>query len=383
MRGRDTTKPATPLFQDCRSPVNRTLSVYLDLVRFVAALLVFMNHAQHPELNGAWLQALGAYGREAVMIFFVLSGYVIAHVSATKERDARDYAISRLARLYSVVLPALVLTVIADQIGRALDPALYAGDWYVDSHPVPRFLANLLFVNEYWNQSVRAFSNGPFWSMSYEASYYVIFGLWVYSAPRWRAILVPLALLAVGPKIVLLFPVWLLGVGVYRLNERWTAPPVLAWLLFVGSFIAFFALAELHFAKWSLELSVRWLGKEIVMDSLHYSKFFLNGYVVGLLVAANFIGVNGLRDVFAGVCAVLERPVRAAAGLTFSIYLFHYPLLHLFRAITASSVLICALTLAAIALLGTYTEQRKSAYKDFFSTLSLVFGASLATRRRS
>ena len=88
--------------------MNPNLSLYLDLTRFTAALLVFSNHAQLPELNGEWLTPLGAFGREAVIIFFVLSGYVIAFVAATKERSGLEYAVSQLARLYSVVLPALL-----------------------------------------------------------------------------------------------------------------------------------------------------------------------------------------------------------------------------------------------------------------------------------
>lgn len=56
-------------------------------------------------------------GVQAVDAFFVLSGFVIAHVSAVKERDARTYFISRAARIYSVAIPAIILTSILDAIG--------------------------------------------------------------------------------------------------------------------------------------------------------------------------------------------------------------------------------------------------------------------------
>ncbi len=363
--------------------MNRSLSLYLDLVRFLAAMLVFFNHAQLPELNGEWLSGVGAFGREAVMIFFVLSGYVIAHVAATKEASGFDFSVSRLARLYSVVVPALLLTVIADRIGLWLAPTLYQGGWYIDSHPVPRLMASLLFVNEVWFESVRPFSNGPFWSMGYEASYYLIFGLWTYLDPKYRLWAVLLVLAIVGPKIALLFPIWLLGVGVYRLNQRWTASPAIAWLLFVGSFAAFITLNVLRFANYTLDLSVAWFGHDLVMEQLHYSKFFLSGYLVGLLVAANFIGVNGIADSIGRVLKPLKSPIQFAAGLTFSIYLFHYPLLHMFRAMTKSSVLLCCLSLLTIVVLGVYTEQRKHLYKRFFFNLITLSSARLATWRNA
>ena len=45
-----------------------------------------------------------------MIVFFVLSGYVIAHVLATRERTLFEYFASRFSKLYSVVVPALILT---------------------------------------------------------------------------------------------------------------------------------------------------------------------------------------------------------------------------------------------------------------------------------
>ena len=75
----------------------RPFSVYLDLVRFTAACLVYLWHA-----NQRWLVEpvlpMSGYGHSAVVVFFVLSGYVIAYITATKERDWATYAASRLSR---------------------------------------------------------------------------------------------------------------------------------------------------------------------------------------------------------------------------------------------------------------------------------------------
>ncbi len=65
-------------------------SVYLDLVRFGAALLVFLEHAR---LSGlvASVPGMDHLAGEAVAIFFVLSGYIIASTTSA-ERGWRAFA---------------------------------------------------------------------------------------------------------------------------------------------------------------------------------------------------------------------------------------------------------------------------------------------------
>src|ERR1700728_1064570 len=98
--------------------MKKGLSLYLDLIRFSAALVVFIEHFRertkhtfsrlwndHPFLS----THLFSYSQTAVIVFFVLSGFVIAHVLATRERTPLEFAASRFGRLYSVVVPTLIL----------------------------------------------------------------------------------------------------------------------------------------------------------------------------------------------------------------------------------------------------------------------------------
>jgi peptidoglycan/LPS O-acetylase OafA/YrhL len=59
---------------------------------------------------------LGGLGAEAVDVFFVLSGFVIGYATDSRERTPLTYAINRLARIYSVAIPALAATFILDGI---------------------------------------------------------------------------------------------------------------------------------------------------------------------------------------------------------------------------------------------------------------------------
>ena len=91
--------------------MNRAFSIYLDLVRFVAAVLVYLWHSNQKAIVDGPVFA-GGYGPSAVIVFFVLSGFVIAYVVETKERDWRRYLAGRGARIYSVVVPVVVLTLL-------------------------------------------------------------------------------------------------------------------------------------------------------------------------------------------------------------------------------------------------------------------------------
>lgn len=87
-------------------------SVFLDLCRLMAALIVvyghgmdffFPNHNKAPHL-------LYNIAHLAVVIFFVLSGYVIGFTTNSNNRGVFKYSVARLSRLTSIVIPALLFT---------------------------------------------------------------------------------------------------------------------------------------------------------------------------------------------------------------------------------------------------------------------------------
>jgi peptidoglycan/LPS O-acetylase OafA/YrhL len=87
--------------------MNRELSLYLDICRFCAAAMVFLGHVSDHQWSGGFLWQIGGFGEDAVAVFFVLSGFVIGYVSDARENAASSYTASRLARLWSVAVPAL------------------------------------------------------------------------------------------------------------------------------------------------------------------------------------------------------------------------------------------------------------------------------------
>jgi peptidoglycan/LPS O-acetylase OafA/YrhL len=87
--------PAAPLSR----PLSRPFSLYLDCCRFLAAVLDVISHfAPYGVIAAAphhwWLRL----GRESVIVFFVLSGFVIAYTAERKNTSLRGYCVARSPR---------------------------------------------------------------------------------------------------------------------------------------------------------------------------------------------------------------------------------------------------------------------------------------------
>ncbi|MGW8389825.1 acyltransferase family protein [Pseudoduganella sp. HUAS MS19] len=352
----------------------RSFSLYLDLLRLLAALTVMLAHAASTKTLAMPLLP-NSVGHNAVVVFFLLSGYVIAFVADGKEGTAREFWISRLARIYSVALPAMLLAPLADQVGLALNPQHYAGGLTTHDYPALRMAASLLFANELWLVSIMPFSNSAYWSLCYEMSYYLLFSLWCFGSGRRRWLWLGLAALAIGPKILLLGPVWALGVLVYRWQGGYQLSAAMGWACWMASLAGlagfqYYDLGE-QLAHWSAQL----LGAEL-HRLLHFSKHFLGDYVLALLIALNFLGFRRIAARFDPVFNACAAAIRKAASYTFSIYLFHLPLVLLFEILLAGMgkgyaylAAVLAATLLAVVLLGSVTEQQKDRLRRWLAQL--------------
>lgn len=345
--------------------MNKSFSVYLDLIRFAAAFLVYQSHSNLRWLSTEILPARNL-GHSAVVVFFVLSGYVIAYVAEVKEKHWTEYAAGRLSRVYSVVVPAIFATLVLDSVGRYFNPDLY-------SYPFDQFIlrttASLLLLNEWWFVAITSFSNVPFWSICYEGWYYVAFGLLIF-LPRHLGLLAVL-LLAVflGPKILLLAPLWGLGVLLYKMSSQRTLSMRFSWLLVILSWIGiglFFAVdAPGAWSRYFIDL----VGKKWYTE-LNFSKFFGGDYILGLLIFVNFFGMQRVSGYFSFVLHFVEKPVQMVAKYTFSLYLFHQPLLLFWGAVLPGDPLGSAywwrttiLVMASVVVVGHITENQRHLLK--------------------
>jgi peptidoglycan/LPS O-acetylase OafA/YrhL len=146
-------------------------SLLLDIVRFAAALMVVFGHISQGFFSQD-TKDLTTYAIDAVSVFFVLSGFVIRYISRTRVGNLQNYAIDRVSRIYSVVLPTLLLTLLLDAISYSANPGFYSKHWGQGlHHPVVGLVSNMLLLSQAWFQDISPLSNSPFWSLGYECVY--------------------------------------------------------------------------------------------------------------------------------------------------------------------------------------------------------------------
>lgn len=174
--------------------------LHLDAIRGAAAVAVVVGHIRgfvmvdysEAPLRGIATSAVylvTGLGHEAVIAFFALSGFLVGGSALQSiwrgTWSATDYIVARISRLWTVVIPALILTWCLDQIGRYFFGfAGYDGAYWtiLSSGPKPdvpvsldglTFFGNMLFLQTIAVPVLG--TNGPLWSLANEFWYYVIF----------------------------------------------------------------------------------------------------------------------------------------------------------------------------------------------------------------
>lgn len=350
--------------------MNKGVSVYLDLLRIVAAFAVLLGHAQGYILP-IMPKIIASHSEEGVAIFFVLSGFVIRFVSIEKERDWQTYAFARFCRLFSVIPIALAATFVADRIGLALAPSYYEGiPWYGADY-IDALVRSLTFTNEIWAQSSTFGSNHAYWSMGFEVQYYILFALVMFLPRRWAVLAALVWALVVGPTIAIYLSLWLMGVATFEI-VRAGMPAAggkggrLVGFAMFGASLVLYAVVKFGFRDLKVPMT-EFRDIPSLMQSCAY-------YVaVALAVVFNILGANRMlegRDVFSDR---VVTAIRWIAGGTFTLYLVHQPLLTLTRAAMpdyADHPLLAGGAVIAIVavcyLLAELGERRKHLYKKAF-----------------
>lgn len=343
-----------------QTPIAEDFSVYLDLLRVAAAYFVLLFHMKNHQMGPDWLlRLIPDHGHDAVILFFVLSGYVIAAATERKKtRGAREYFLDRASRVYSVALPALILSAV---LAIFFQPLLKPLAPYTASELVVTTVANLFFLGQSWSWKALVFFNQPYWSLCYEVMYYVGFGVFTFTAGRARWLGLLFVALLSGPKVLLLLPCWLLGVLAYKQRNRFPLKAGQAFIVaFVFPVLALYALHRLSFGPFVRMLTHDLWGELGI--NLERSSDFLIDYVTAILVASNLYGARYINISFLRQWRV---GVAEAASFSFTLYLIHFPLIFLAINILGAnadgkSFLVGAVGIPAICyLLSKVTEQKR------------------------
>ena len=296
----------------------------LDGIRGLGALFVVMNHVflrafpgypvDHAPFWAGWF----IYGRFAVVVFIVLSGFSLA-LSPARHGWRLD-GVSRFAeRRVRRILPAY---------WAALAFSLVVA-WLVvpqPGHGVPD--ATSVFVNGLLVQNIDGAPspNAAFWSMAVEAQLYLLFPLLLLTARRWSAITMAAIVVTVVTAV------GIVGPHIPRLDTFVIqSPPDLAALFAVGILSAGVVGAGLARRSWPwgwlalaaavpVLATIWWQGSVWTLDHLYWVDMALGPAIACLLVAL----ATGRP---AALLRLLDsRPIHSLGLSSYSLYLTHAPI---------------------------------------------------------
>lgn len=263
--------------------VRPSFDIRLEGLRGLAALTVVLGHiivikqALDPHYQPTGVFSFQAPGHLSVLIFFVLSGYVIG--ISTKKPLTKEtiglYLKKRLVRIWPIYIISLILAVL-------LSPPL----------PLVTIVSNLLFLQILWKPVIA--TNAPLWSLHYEMLFYLLF--------------IPVSVFQLRPLYVCIGS-FLGGLG-FLLFSNWSGAPLLTSYLF-------------GFSLWSLGLVLVGLSRH---NAVHYSNSQL---VSAFLLFFSLEKTNQLQTVFNKIYQLapsirwtyadsIEWPKRAIALVDFS-----------------------------------------------------------------
>jgi len=301
----------------------------LDAIRGIAACIVVLWHfyqALSPESFPTWIRwgmertplYLFISGTESVLLFFLLSGFVLS-LPFHRHPDHlgyRAFVVKRIARIYIPYLAALLLAV----AGNAFYHGLPLNSWFTETWGKPvdwtTFFQHVLFLGNY---DYYAF-NTAFWSLVYEMRISLIFPalcLFVIRIGWSRSIL-----LAIGFAISSVF----LRLGGVPGQTAETFKYVSFFV--VGILLAQFASRIREFVS-RIPNHLRVAG--ILLSLLGYALGHLFPSAIKdtlILIGASGIIVAGITE--PRLCQILRWPLFQFLGrISYSIYLLHGTILFL------------------------------------------------------
>jgi peptidoglycan/LPS O-acetylase OafA/YrhL len=303
---------------------------WFDFLRGVSAIIVLTAHVRalifvtfpsstaDIDLIGRAFYFLTRFSHQAVIVFFVLSGFFIIKTihSAILRNDwsVKTYAINRMSRLWIVLLPALILTLLLDKIGLNyfIGVLPYAGDmknipgiYPVNQLGLSYFFGNLFFLQTIFTHTYG--TNVALWSLANEFWYYLIFPLLYFSSlnyyrPLVRVIIFSLAItlsFIVGKGIMMYFPIWLMGGLTYLLIKHGD-------ISFLKNKFIFLSLIGLFFSG-------------LICIRFNYFHLVFNDYTLALILSLLLYNLSfkKMNNV------ILNKTVAYLSNVSYSVYLTH------------------------------------------------------------
>ncbi|WP_366931837.1 acyltransferase family protein [Paraburkholderia xenovorans] len=273
--------------------------ISVQYLRGLAAVLVLIHHAIHKQgqlsgSGGEW-----QFGVSGVDLFFIISGFIMCHITARRETNARDFLWARVKRIiplyWTLTLAALAVYIVSPDM--------------VNSSGGTTTIINSFTLIP--TGDVFLIQNG--WTLSYEFLFYLVFAMSLWIGRDWRLSAVAAALVAMVALGALLKPgdptlqaltgqlllEFVMGIGAYRYINQLQHSRALD----VGLFIT-------GIATLVIGLFINHVGNRVLWYGLPYALLFAGFVSLDAVVARAGVGL-------------ISRVLKKIGDASYSIYLSH------------------------------------------------------------
>lgn len=289
----------------------------LNVLRGTAALIVFLSHVRNssfvefgalpPQYRTPLTVVFFGITRtahEAVMVFFVLSGFLVGGQVIRHVRDARfslrSYALERATRIWLPLIPACLLTVVVDKFALGQSPS-----WW-------QVIVNMSGLNGVVATTLSG--NSPLWTLAYEIWFYLFAGAvgYLLTARSSKAIAFTVigcvaCVFSILEARYLLF--WCIG----ALSVLMLATPRRGILAATGAIIFIVGVAGFEMAAGTQSFAnYPFISKEIAEAMI----------CVGLAVSIPFLCQPNTNKAI----RFISKPALFLSSISYTLYLVHYPL---------------------------------------------------------
>ena len=175
----------------------------LDGLRGLAILWVVLYHC-HPRLKGTWIYYASLWGWAGVVLFFILSGFLITSillVTRDKPHFFHNFHARRALRIWPVYILLLIIVY--------LNAPWFIGPSVMDAIKTAPWLAYIFFVQNLFHLALPP-ALQPTWALAIEEQYYFVWAPVVKFLRRpWMLAVVLLGALVLSPALRLGHHAWL------------------------------------------------------------------------------------------------------------------------------------------------------------------------------